>query len=414
MFNNLAEAIAWIEIQVKFKPKIDLIRMRSAYAMLGINLDHIKKIHVAGTNGKGSVCAYLSNILIEAGYKVGTFTSPYLLKFHERIRYQFLEIKDDELFLLIERIYLFNQDFTESYGENLSFFELLTLMSLLYFSDKAVDVILMEVGLGGLFDATNILDYDLSIITSIGFDHMKQLGNSLESIALNKLGILKPKNHLITSVEPALHPYFKDYLKNMDVTSEFYTLDDIKKRNDLPLIFKFDQHTYELPLIGEFQLLNGLVSVQAIRYLYPDISYQTIYKGLLQTKWAGRLERIENNIFIDAGHNTHAMDALRRSAEQTFKKKKIWVLFSALGDKDIDGMLKIVKTFAQRIILTEFPDPRFQDLSRFVTKKIIRMDDALTAINKLEKMMDKDTVLIITGSLHFVGYIKSNYVNQSN
>ena len=152
MFNNLAEAIAWIEIQVKFKPKIDLIRMRSAYAMLGINLDHIKKIHVAGTNGKGSVCAYLSNILIEAGYKVGTFTSPYLLKFHERIRYQFLEIKDDELFLLIERIYLFNQDFTESYGENLSFFELLTLMSLLYFSDKAVDVILMEVGLGGLFD----------------------------------------------------------------------------------------------------------------------------------------------------------------------------------------------------------------------------------------------------------------------
>lgn len=414
MFNNLAEAIAWIEIQVKFKPKIDLIRMRSAYAMLGINLDHIKKIHVAGTNGKGSVCAYLSNILIEAGYKVGTFTSPYLLKFHERIRYQFLEIKDDELFLLIERIYLFNQDFTESYGENLSFFELLTLMSLLYFSDKAVDVIIMEVGLGGLFDATNILDYDLSIITSIGFDHMKQLGNSLESIALNKLGILKPKNHLITSVEPALHPYFKDYLKNMDVTSEFYTLDDIKKRNDLPLIFKFDQHTYELPLIGEFQLLNGLVSVQAIRYLYPDISYQTIYKGLLQTKWAGRLERIENNIFIDAGHNTHAMDALRRSAEQTFKNKKIWVLFSALGDKDIDGMLKIVKTFAQRIILTEFPDPRFQDLSRFITKKIIRMDDALTAINKLEKMMDKDTVLIITGSLHFVGYIKSNYVNQSN
>jgi dihydrofolate synthase / folylpolyglutamate synthase len=150
MFNNIHDAIHWIEVQVKFKPKTDLIRMRTAYQMLGIDLDHVKKIHVAGTNGKGSVSSYLSHIFIEAGYKVGTFTSPYLVRFNERVRYQMKEIPDADLLKYINKVYLFNIEFEKVYGENLSFFELLTLISLLYFEEIQCDIIVMEVGLGGL------------------------------------------------------------------------------------------------------------------------------------------------------------------------------------------------------------------------------------------------------------------------
>ncbi|PKK96625.1 MAG: bifunctional folylpolyglutamate synthase/dihydrofolate synthase, partial [Tenericutes bacterium HGW-Tenericutes-3] len=157
MLKNIGEAITWIESQVRFKPKADLKRMTSAYRRLRIDLSGIKKIHVAGTNGKGSVCAYISHILIESGYKVGTYTSPYLISFNERIRYQFQNIDDKDLYELILSIYFFNQSFEKSYGESLSFFELLTLMSFMYFEKMKVDVMVIEVGIGGLLDATNIL-----------------------------------------------------------------------------------------------------------------------------------------------------------------------------------------------------------------------------------------------------------------
>jgi dihydrofolate synthase / folylpolyglutamate synthase len=407
MYKDLKEAIHWIETQLKFRPKENLSRMHEAYKLLGVDLSNIKKIHVAGTNGKGSVCAYISNILIEAGYKVGTFTSPYLLRFNERIRYQFQDIEDDDLLELINIIYEFNQTFEKTFGENLSFFELITLMSFLYFKNKEVDVMVVEVGLGGLLDSTNVLYYDASLITSIGFDHMKQLGNTKESIAYNKLGILKEGNHLLTTVSHDMYPYFKDYLSQIKVTSSFYSMDDIERISHRPLIFKAFNETYELPLIGDYQLLNALLSVETIHYLFPKIKHDTIQKGLLKTKWAGRLEEISHNIFIDGAHNTHAIEALKETALSTFKDYKIWVLFSALGDKDVSGMLKIIKSFAHRLILTKFPDPRFLGLKEYLDKDSEWAEDSKQAILTLKETIDDQTILIITGSLHFIGYVKS-------
>jgi len=409
MLNNVNEAVQWIEKQVKFKPKTDLERMRNAYKMLGINLDHIKKIHVAGTNGKGSVAAYLTHIFMEQGLKVGTYTSPYLVKFNERIRFQFKEIEDNELFELIKIIYEFNQTYEKTMGEFLSFFELLTLMSMLYFSNKEVDVMIMEVGLGGLLDATNVLDYNLSLITSIGFDHMKQLGNTLESISFNKLGILKPDNHLITTVDPSLHAYFKDYVLHVPATAEYYTFSDISKLSNLPLAFSYLNKTYELPLIGDYQILNALLSIKAVHYLYPEITNSTIQRGLKKTVWLGRLEEIEPGIYIDGAHNTHAIDALEVTALNAFKSKKVWVLFSALADKDIAGMVNLISRFADKIVVTSFPDLRFQDLSPYLTEKEIYIPDAFEALTTMKKDKGKDIIIIVTGSLHFIGYIKQNY-----
>ncbi|MCR3906910.1 MAG: bifunctional folylpolyglutamate synthase/dihydrofolate synthase [Tenericutes bacterium] len=407
MYKDLKEAIHWIETQLKFRPKENLSRMHEAYKLLGVDLSNIKKIHVAGTNGKGSVCAYISNILIEAGYKVGTFTSPYLLRFNERIRYQFQDIEDDELLELINIIYEFNQTFEKTFGENLSFFELITLMSFLYFKNKNVDVMVIEVGLGGLLDSTNVLYYDASLITSIGFDHMKQLGNTKESIAYNKLGILKEGNHLLTTVSKDMYPYFKDYIKKANVTSSFYSIDDIKRISHRPLVFEAFGETYELPLLGDYQLLNALLSIKTIHYLFPNINQDVIQKGLLKTKWAGRFEEIAHNVFIDGAHNTHAIEALKQTVQSSFKDYKVWVLFSALGDKDVSGMLKIIKSFASRLIMTQFPDPRFLGLKEFLDNDSEWADHAKQAILSLKEEVDDQTILIITGSLHFIGYIKS-------
>ncbi|HCZ24528.1 MAG TPA: hypothetical protein DHV05_06750 [Acholeplasmataceae bacterium] len=408
MFHDVHEAIHWLEVQIKFKPKTDLTRMREALMKLDLDLSSMKKIHIAGTNGKGSVASYISHILIEAGYKVMTFTSPYLVRFNERIRLQMKEIRDDHLLTLTNQIYAFNEQFKASFGETLSFFELLTLMSLIYAKDQGVDVIVMEVGLGGLLDATNTLNYDLSLITSIGFDHMKQLGNTLESIASNKLGILKKGNHLITTVDPTLHAYFNEHVTRIGATMKTLTLSDVSVMTYEPLVYMYQGVTYQIALRGQYQILNSLLSIEAIHNLFKEIKDETIQKALKKTVWSGRLEEIDYNVFIDGAHNTHAIDALIETAKSTFKDHEIWVLFSALGNKDIKGMLEKVETFAKRIVVTTFPDPRFQDLTE-VAKGYQMIPSAMNAIETLKKEMTANTILIITGSLHFIGFIKKNY-----
>lgn len=409
MFNQLKDAIHWIETRIKFRPKTDLVRMRQAYEMLDIDLSHIKKIHIAGTNGKGSVASFITHILLEAGYQVGTFTSPYLISFNERIRYNFNNILDDELLDLMNRMYAFNETYEKKYLEPLAFFELLTLMSFIYFDEKKVDVMVMEVGLGGLLDATNILNYDVSLITSIGFDHMKQLGNTLESIAYNKLGILKPGNHLISTVDASLHPQFIHHASSIGASYELYTLGDVEVISYDPILFSLHGTTYELGVKGTYQVLNATLSIQAIHYLFKDINAQTIQRGLKNMRWAGRLEEIEPNIYLDGAHNSHALIALKETVEKTFKDQKIYVLFSALGDKDIPEMLKIIKSFAHQVILTSFPDSRFLDLSDLKSSDDLYILDTKTALAHIKSMLSPNDILICTGSLHLIGYLKSHW-----
>lgn len=407
MFNHIHDAIHWIESQLKFKPKSDLDRMHAAYHMLSLDLAKIKKIHVAGTNGKGSVCSYLTHILMKQGLKVGTYTSPYLLVFNERIKVNFENIDDDRLLLLINEIYQFNIDFERSFGESLSFFELMTLMAFIYYEKEDVDVMVIEVGLGGRLDATNILNYDLSLITSIGLDHMKQLGDTLESIAWNKLGILKPGNHLITTVKDELHPQFISYVKEVPATLEFTDTKHIKKISDIPLKFNYKEEAYEVKLIGDHQILNACLAIDAIHYLYPHIKEETIKSGLKSAIWPGRLEEIKPHIYLDAAHNTHAMEALKETFLHAFKDYKVTVLFSALGDKDISGMINIVKMFADKIVLTTFPDPRFIPIDHLKNQVNDLMEDPILAYQTLSKNLLKNEILLITGSLHFIGYMAS-------
>jgi dihydrofolate synthase/folylpolyglutamate synthase len=409
MFKDIYEAVHWIQTQIKFKPKTDLKRMSSALNALDISFDGVKLIHVAGTNGKGSVCAYLTHMFLEMGLSVGTYTSPYLITFNERVRINDQNISDDDLLDEINFIYDFNQEFTNSFGENLAFFELITLIALNYYKKQNVDVIIMEVGLGGLLDATNVLNYDLSLITNIGFDHMKQLGNTLESIASNKLGILKPGNHLITTVDPKLHHYFKDYIKDLNVTSKFMTTADYELISLRPLKFKYQDEVIELSLLGKHQILNAILALEGLLYLYPTTDKEIIKKALKKAIWAGRLEILEEQVYIDGAHNEHALLALRDTLKDTFKDYKIHVLFSALGDKDIKAMLEVIKGFADSITLTSFDDFRFIDLDDYETVNMRYIKGFDHAYQSLKENLKADEMILITGSLHFVGFVKSKF-----
>ena len=209
MFQTVKEAQTWIESVHRFGDKYDLIRMENACQMLGHPEKSFTRIHIVGTNGKGATLSYLKNIYLQAGYSVGTYTSPYIVKFNERITLNYDEISDEDLLYYINKIYDFNTTYLTEHQDQISFFELVTLISFLYFKDKQPDIVLVEVGLGGTLDATNVITPIASIITNIGTDHQHVLGNTIKSIAKNKLGIVKPGVPLFTAYDQIeLHDIF--------------------------------------------------------------------------------------------------------------------------------------------------------------------------------------------------------------
>jgi len=386
-FTNLIEAINWIQSQTKFQNKKDLNQFREAYNKLNIDLSNIKKIHVGGTNGKGSVSAFLTNVLVNNNITVGTFTSSYLVNFNERIKVNNLDISDDDLLNIINFMYDFNEDLFKTINYKLSFFEILTLMAFKHYSDLKLDVIIIEVGIGGRLDVTNILEYDLLIITSIGFDHLKVLGNTLEQIAGEKLGALKGDTHLIANPPKELREQFISSAKT-------YTfVDELKPFN--------------LKLLGTFQQSNANLAYLAMKHLY-NFDDSKVVPHLESTLWPGRLEQVKPKLYLDGAHNISAMIALRESLLTIFKGQKVNIVFSALKDKDITGMLEILKHQDFKIHLTSFPDFRFESLASFETEKIKYYEDPFALINSL-----KDDVTIVCGSLHFIGYLKAN-INKLN
>ncbi len=408
--NNIESLIKWIESQPKFKPKTDLKRMKQAMKLKHITMDNSYMIHVAGTNGKGSVSQFLTQIYGAQGLTVGTFSSPYILNFNERITINHQPLSDDELADLLCDMKQFNTSFYMQYGEPLSFFELLTLAAFVTFQALHVDVVIMEVGIGGLLDATNAYDYyDLSLITNIGYDHMKQLGNTLESIASNKLGILKEHSHLITTVDTSLHHYFKQMIKPLHIKAQLLQ-PQYKIVTQKPLTFVYDGHTYTSGLHGNYQVNNAILAIEAIKASPFNISYDTIRKGLEKACIPARFTMINDQLIIDGAHNIHAIKSLSQSLKGYEPHKKFHVVFSALGDKSIKDMLDHLKTFAMQIDLVSFPDVRYLSLKPYVDEGIRYIEmDAINYVNQLLSTIDEHTLILVTGSLHFAGYMLQHY-----
>ncbi|MCH2130000.1 MAG: bifunctional folylpolyglutamate synthase/dihydrofolate synthase [Pirellulaceae bacterium] len=360
-----------------------LDRMRELLSRLGNPHHAVKAVHVAGTKGKGSTCAMVSAALIAAGYDVGMFTSPHLERLEERFRFQNEPCRVDELVDLAAQIQPVVQAMdreaaaTSAAESGPTYFEVTTAMGLLFFCQRAVDLAVIEVGLGGRLDSTNVCLPVVSVITSISFDHTKQLGNTLQRIAKEKAGIIKPGIPVISGVrdaEPrkpirdAAHRWGCRLLeigRDFDVivpsesSSQPYDLGGVCNRMDYRESPDIYLTGLDVNLAGQHQLENAAVAIAALHALRQegwDIDESALRKGLANVVWPARAEIFagQPTIVLDTAHNVASMDALADVITKIPVSGRRWLLFAASSDKDIRGMLRSVLPVFDEVILTQF------------------------------------------------------------
>jgi len=417
MFSTKEQAQDWIEHIKRFGSRLDLSRITKALAKLGNPHKDFKSIHVGGTNGKGSTSNYITNILMDAGFEVGLYTSPYVVEFNERIKVNQKNIADEDLVKYANTLYdLSEAMIKENEEEILTFFEVLTIMSFLYFRDREVDFAVIEVGLGGLLDATNVIVPEVSLITNVSYDHMKQLGNTLESIALNKLGIVKEGIPLITGIEDMhLYPLIYEVCaeKNAHVKIVNFSLIQDEKIG-ITTKFYYQENQYELQMPGTHQIKNAVLAIELIRLLRLrlnlDITEDHIFNGLKHTTWPGRFEIFDQRIVLDGAHNIGGIQALKKSVKAIFKDKHIICLFSVMKDKQHKQMIEELDNFCDELYFTEFDYQRranAEDLFFESThyKKSYHHDHQ-AIFNQLRQNLKHNDILLVTGSLYFISEIR--------
>ena len=362
----------------------------------------LKTIHIAGTNGKGSTAAFINQILITAGYKTGFYTSPHIIRRNERIKINNKEITDEELNKQTHKI---KEIMKEEKITTLSFFEALTGIALSYFSEKETEIIILEAGLGGELDATNVCKSTISAITSIAKDHTKQLGNTIEQITKAKAGIIKEKQTCI--VPETLNKISKKNIK--------------KRCEEKKTVYKEAKKTeYKISLEGEFQKSNAGIAVAIAKELREkegiNITDEHIKEALQKTLWIGRLSWLTENIIIDAAHNLEAIKAVAPQLKDIQKKfGGTTLVFGACEDKNIEDMLNILikelKPQLKEIILTEATTSRAESVEKL--EKIIteKKDIIITKIRdhkklwKILQQKQENELCIVTGSIYLLGDI---------
>lgn len=379
----------------------------------------LKIIHVAGTNGKGSTCILLNNILMASGYKVGLFTSPHIKTHNERIRINSIPISEKDLEIEVDKIKKTSELVFGDTSESLSFFELFTVMAFNYFYIQKVDFVILETGIGGKNDCTNIInDPILSIITSISLDHTNILGNTLTDIAKQKAGIIKKNSKLVlyTQTDEA----FKIFLETSKLqNTEMYYLDDellldITYMDLTKTIFNI-QHKYfsytnvKTKLLGKYQVYNIATALLALYALKDFIKTNNniILASIQNTLWAGRMEKIyykERLFLLEGAHNEDAMKSLKDSLDIYCKNMNLVIIIGVLNDKDYKSMFSIINNIKANIILTKPNNYRAMhpnDLESYFDNNVIIIEDYKKAIEKAIQI--SDDIICITGSLYLVG-----------
>lgn len=391
MFNDIHLAIDYLESRRNMTLGID--NLLQALEVLGQPQNKLRCIHIAGTNGKGSTTNFTRSILQEAGYKVGTFTSPHLSHHNDRIRINDVDISDENL------LHYMNQ--TRSLWEKyqLSMFEIDMMISILYFIDEQVDYVVYEVGLGGRLDATNVITPLVSGITNVDYDHMNILGDTLEAIAFEKAGIIKKGVPIITTENKAeVLKVFKDI--SCQKQAPFIILDSPQVTLKNKAFTLNLGRGIEMKNQALYQKDNANLAIQLVKSLDLDIDFDTIKKGIEKTHWAGRFEEIMPNVYLDGAHNDQGMRKLIESLEMLDKP---WtVVFTALFDKSHHAMLLKLSEKVDHLIVTEFDFYRAEKAEVLAQGlDVIVESNYKKAIEKGLQLKGKGT-LIITGSLYFI------------
>jgi dihydrofolate synthase/folylpolyglutamate synthase len=359
------------------KMKLGLQPTLDALSKLGNPHKKLRFIHITGTNGKGSTAAFIADTLQLAGYKVGLFTSPHLVKFNERMQVNRQNITDEELAPLIKQ--------TRDTEVQLTFFEYATVMGILHFLNKKVDYVIWEVGLGGTLDSTNVVDAEIAVLTNIGLDHTHILGDTVEKISRDKCGIIKKNSKVVTCADNAGLQWIKE---------------KCKQRNEL---FIAPQYTGKISLLGEFQKTNAGIAKKVCELL--GVKKEIIEKGLASTKWPGRLEWIEKNILMDCGHNPAAIQATTPFVN-SLPKKRLILVFGVLGDKDYKSMIDSLPK-ADIIILTKPKSERAINPEELPFKQeVIIKEEPREAYEYSKSIAQEGDLIFIVGSCYLAGNIK--------
>lgn len=422
---NYKEAMNYIDKTAKFGIKLGLERTERMLELLNSPHKKTKFIHIAGTNGKGSTTAMLSNILIKAGYKVGMYTSPYIEEFEERIQINNKNIPKDKFAAIVTDISeVVNKVIEDGYGEP-TYFELITCAGFLYFYREKVDFAVIEVGMGGRLDSTNVITPILSIITSISLDHTHVLGDTLEKIAFEKGGIIK------ANIPVVVYPQVREceeVIRNIcnerkskliEVSKETSVCKGIKEYDNVPFQLlevntEFNKYNIELSLLGKHQLLNCTVVINAVEELIKQgivIENKHIKEALRGVKWPGRLETLNNppKVVIDGAHNIDAITNLSENVKKYFKYDKLILILGILSDKQVDEMISTIVPLADKVIAVTPHSDRaklavdLQEKVKIINSNCEAVDDYYEAFKKAFSYCSKNDMLLITGSLYMIG-----------
>lgn len=414
---TLDEALRYIH-EVCWKGTIPgLERIQALLDAMGNPERKCKFVHVTGTNGKGSTCAMVASILRKAGYKTGLYTSPYLIRFNERIQINGEQISDADICELTEYV----KPFAESIFERPTEFEMVTAIGFEYFARHKCDIVVCEVGMGGEFDATNVIPApEAAVICNIGLDHTEVLGDTLEKIAGAKAGIIKPGCDAVLYRErPSVEAVFEERCKALNAPLHKADFDSLHLLSHSleGQVFDWERfHALRLPLLGEHQLHNAAVALTTARVLQKrgwKITDAQIREGIESVRWPGRFELMRKDpmFIIDGGHNPQCIEALVRNIRDYLPGRELTVLTGVLGDKDFHCMYRDVAQYAKEFITITPANPRaltaekLADYLRQFGKPVTACDVVADGVRLAIEHAGKDGVVLCYGSLYMIGDI---------
>jgi dihydrofolate synthase/folylpolyglutamate synthase len=417
----------------KFGFNLGLERIRRLLELSGNPEKNLKVIHIGGTNGKGSTSAMVAEVLQQAGFKVGIFTSPHLHSYTERIKINGMEISQhDFAALLAELVPKFTQMVGEGY-EHPTEFEVNTAMALIYFERQKTELVVLEVGLGGAIDSTNIVDPLVSVLTNVTLEHMEYLGDTVKEIARVKAGIIKKKRPVVTAVE---QPDALWEIKNKCVLEDAplyqvqkLTAISLKKTDLTSQVFDaridgIDYLDIKLSLLGEHQLINAATALLTLKILADyygcQITPEQVRAGFAKVVWPARMELFGANpyILIDGAHNTAGIEKLVLALKSQFQYQRLILVIGMLADKEREKAMDLIAPLAAQVIVTKPNSPRagaWQELAAYVQKHCPEMEvieDIQEAVETAVSIAKTDDLICITGSLYMVAAAREYLVRK--
>jgi len=410
------EVEKWLHSRIGLNFRSGLGRMQRAVDLLGNPEKTYPIIHVTGTNGKGSTIAFMRELFVVHGKKVGTFTSPHIISIHDRICINGQPISDADFIRLAEQVKEMEKTLLETHDQ-LSFFELLTLIAFLYFREQEVDLVLLEVGIGGLLDTTNVVTGEIAVITSIGLDHQETLGDSLEEIAEQKAGIFKVgKKAVIAKLAPEAELVCQTRARELAVdlyqSGQDFSFNAGDFSSSLASFSKL-----EISLEGTYQQENATLALETFLLFMASrgerVEEEFVRRAFKKTHWAGRLERIRPQIYLDGAHNLPALTRLVEFIQEKIQQGyQVRILFGALKRKDYQGMLGYL---SKQLPEVELKITGFDYQGSLDEKDVVGYDLIPSYgdfIREFEEQANDQALLFVTGSLYFISEVRASLVGS--